>query len=468
MGAALASADGAFSASAVGAWARPMSEASTIFALSSAPGRAAVAVFRISGPAARDALARIAGLPAPAPRRAVRALLREPATGEVLDEAIAIWFPGPASYTGEDMAELQVHGGRAVIEAVGLALGRLDGLVPAEPGAFTRRAFLAGKLDLTRIEAIADLIAAETEAQRRQAQRQAGGALAALYDRWREELVRALAHLEAAIDFPDEDLPDSISEAAARAIDRLAAAIDRHLADDRRGERLRDGVSIAILGPPNVGKSSLLNHLAGRDAAIVSPYAGTTRDVIEVHLDLGGYPAIVADTAGLRPPGDAVEAMGIARARARAEAADITVVLLEAGRLDDIDPVLAARIDADAIVAANKTDLAPVAPGTVIGGRPVRPISVRTGAGLDDLVAALAEAVAGKAALGADPGPTRMRHRLALEACRESLDRARGAGEAALQAEDLRVALFALGRITGRVDVEDLLDVIFRDFCIGK
>ena len=444
--------------------AAPVSAAPTIFALSSAPGRAAVAVFRVSGPGARRCLARVAGIAAPRPRRAARARLRDPATGEVLDEAIAIWFAAPRSYTGEDMAELHVHGGRAVIEAVGLALGRLDGFAPAAPGEFTRRAFLAGKLDLTQVEAIADLIDAQTEAQRRQARRQAGGALAALHDGWRAELTGTLAHVEAAIDFPDEDLPDGLERAVEDRIARVAAAIESHLADGNRGERLRDGVSIAILGPPNVGKSSLLNHLAGRAAAIVSPHAGTTRDVVEVHLDLGGYAAILADTAGLRAAGEGVEAEGVARARARAAAADIRLVLLDAAALDAVDPAP----DEDTIVAANKIDLAPLPDGASVGGAPVLPISVRTGEGLDRLVAALGAAVAAKAALGADPAPTRLRHRLALEACRDSLARARSAGEAALVAEDLRAALRALGRIAGRVDVEDVLDAVFRDFCIGK
>ncbi len=445
-----------------------MKDLPTIFALSSAPGRAAIAVFRISGPRTRVALARIAGIEAPPPRRAVRARLRDPATGETLDEALAIWFPAPGSYTGEDMAELQVHGGRAVIEAVGLALGRLDGFVAAAPGEFARRAFSAGKLDLTQVEAIADLIDAETEAQRRQAQRQAGGALAALYDGWRAALTRTLAHVEAMIDFPDEDLPADIDRTLGGEIAALSTAIAGHLADGRRAERLRDGVSIAILGPPNVGKSSLLNHLAGRDVAIVSPHAGATRDVIEIHLDLGGYPALVADTAGLREAGDEIEAEGVARARARAEAADVRVMMIDAAAL------AAGAADADpepgdnAVIVANRIDLTPVPAGATIFGKPVLPVSVKTGEGLDDLVAALGALVAEQAALGVDPGPTRMRHRLALEACRKSLACAQAANEVALVAEDLRAALHALGRINGRVDVEDLLDVIFGDFCIGK
>ncbi len=442
---------------------RAVNAAPTIFALSSAPGRAAIAVFRVSGPGARQCLDRIAGIAAPVPRRAVYAYLRDPQTEEILDEAIAIWFPAPGSYTGEDMAELHVHGGHAVIEAVGLALGRLDGFAPAAPGAFTRRAFLAGKLDLTRVEAIADLIDAQTEAQRRQARRQAGGALEALYEGWRADLTAALAHVEAVIDFPDEDLPDGIEDAIADRLARLAAEVESHLADGNRGERLRDGVSVAILGPPNVGKSSLLNRLAGREAAIVSPLPGTTRDVIEVPLDLGGYPAILADTAGLRAPGEEIEAEGVARARATGAQADIRLVLVDAASLDAAAPVP----DDDTIVAANKIDRARLPDGARLHGVPVLPISVRTGAGLDLLIATLGAAVADKAALGVAPGPTRTRHRLALESCRDSLARARTAGEAALAAEDMRAALHALGRITGRVDVEDGLDAVARDCSSG-
>ena len=439
----------------------------TVFALSTARGRGAIAVFRVSGPAAGDALESLTGLGAPAPRRAIRVEIREPATGEVLDDGLALWFPGPASYTGEDVAELHVHGGRAVIEAVGLALGRIDGLVPAGPGEFTRRAFAAGKLDLTQVEAIADLVDAETEAQRRQARRQAGGALAALYESWRAALIGALAHLEAVIDFPDEDLPQEAEAAVAETIARLARDVAGHLADARRGERLRDGVAVAVLGPPNVGKSSLVNALARRDAAIVAAEAGTTRDAIEVHLDLGGLPATAIDTAGLREAAGEIEAEGIRRALARAEDADLRLVMLDAR-----DPVpgaaLARLIDGDALVALNKTDLRRSPPPASVAGRPAVALSVRTGDGLDALIARLTDAVAERTASGAAPVPTRLRHRLALESCLAALRRAAGQEIPELRAEDLRAAAAALGRLTGRVGVEDVLDAIFRDFCIGK
>ena len=438
-----------------------------MFALSTAPGRSAIAAFRITGPRAGAALELLTGLAAPEPRRAVRVAIRDPDTGETLDDGLALRFPAPASYTGEDLVELHVHGGRATVEAVGLALGRIPGLVPAEPGDFTRRAFLSGKLDLTRVEAVADLIDAGTEAQRRQALRQAGGALAALYDGWRADLIGALAHLEAVIDFPDEDLPPEVEAEIAETVAALVRDVARHLADARRGERLRDGVAVAVLGPPNVGKSSLVNALARRDAAIVSPHAGTTRDVIEIRLDLGGYPAILADTAGLREAAGAIEEEGIRRALDRAENADLRLVMLDA-RAPDPDASLAGLIGGDALVVLNKTDLRATPPPARVAGADALPVSVRTGAGLEALVDRLRLAVEERAASGASPAPTRLRHRLALEACLAALERARAQAVAELRAEDLRAAAAALGRIVGRVGVDDVLDAIFRDFCIGK
>ena len=439
----------------------------TVFALSTAPGKSAIAVFRITGPAAGAALERLTGLAAPEPRRAMRVDVRDPGTGEILDDGLALWFPGPASYTGEDLAELHIHGGRATIEAVGLALGRIDGLAPAEPGDFTRRAFAAGKLDLTQVEAIADLIDAETEAQRRQARRQASGALAALYDGWRGDLIGALAHLEAYIDFPDEDLPAEGEAAIAGAIAGLARGVARHLADARRGERLRDGVAVAVLGPPNVGKSSLVNALARRDVAIVAPEAGTTRDAIEIHLDLGGLPATVIDTAGLRDAAGAIEAEGVRRALVRAGNADLILAMLDA-RAPVPDAALAALIGDDALVVLNKTDLCDAPPPASVAGVAAIAVSVKTGAGLDRLIERLGLAVAQRTASGAAPAPSRIRHRLALEACLAALERAQDQTVAELRAEDLRAAAAALGRITGRLGVEDVLDAIFRDFCIGK
>ncbi|SDE85862.1 tRNA modification GTPase [Rhodospira trueperi] len=445
----------------------------TLFALSTAPGRAGVAVIRVSGPNAGAALCALTGRAAPPePRRATRARFRDPATGETLDDGLVLWFPGPASYTGEDMAELHGHGGRATIRALLDALAVLPGLTPAEPGAFTRRAFDAGKLDLTAVEALADLIDAETAAQRRQALRQKDGALARLVEGWRERLVRALAHLEATIDFSDEDLPETLLPSLLDDVAALEADIAAHLAEPPRGERLRDGVHVAVLGPPNAGKSSLVNALARREAAIVSAIAGTTRDVVEVHLDLDGFPVVLADTAGLRDSADVIEQEGVRRAHARAEAADLRLLLLDGGVEDPLDPAVAPLVaDAETLVVLNKTDLRGAAPFPILpGGRAPLPLSLATGAGLQALLSMLTERVRSQSETGAaaPPALTRARHRHALEETRDALARAREAPLPELVAEDLRLAARALGRLTGRVDVEDLLDVIFGDFCIGK
>jgi tRNA modification GTPase len=438
----------------------------TIFALSSAPGRAAVAVLRVSGPAAGAAIGALTGREPPEPRFA--ALRRLSWAGETIDQALVLWFAGPRSETGEDMAEFHLHGGRAVVAATLEALARLPGLRPAGPGEFTRQAFDNGKLDLTAAEAIADLVEAETEAQRRQALRQAGGALQRLYDGWRDTLLRCLARLEAAIDFPDEDLPSGISAEASADILRLQKEITLHLVN-RRGENLRTGFSIAILGAPNAGKSSLLNFLARREAAIVSTRAGTTRDVIEVHLDLAGYPVILADTAGLRAARDEIEAEGVRRARERAAHADLKLLLFDSAQWPAVDAETAALVDGDSLLVVSKSDLAPGLPESAeLAGRPAMAISVVTGNGTERLLAALQAAVVERLAPGEAPALTRLRHRQALEECAATLARAGAAGPPELAAEDLRLATRALGRITGRVDVEDVLDVIFREFCIGK
>jgi tRNA modification GTPase len=443
----------------------------TIYALSTAPGRAGVAVIRISGPQAADALTALCGADLPRARTAFLRKLRD-AEGMLLDEGMVLWFPRPHSFTGEDVVELQVHGGRAVLAALFEALARLPGLRLAEPGEFSRRAFENGKLDLTEAEGLGDLINAETEAQRKQALRQMQGALGQLYEGWRNQLTRALAHLEADIDFPDEDLPAGVAAEVMPQIARLRAEIAAHLADNRRGERLRDGLMVAILGAPNVGKSSLLNALAQREAAIVSEIPGTTRDVIEVHLDLGGYPVILADTAGLRDSADAIENEGVARALKRAEAADLKLVVLDATK-KTVPKETLALIDMDAIVVANKTDAASIPAGYEINGRPVLGVSVRNGAGMSALLDALEKDVVARIGMTGSATLTRARHREALTDCVAALDRfltgnGRNNPAPELAAEDVRLAARALGRITGRIDVEDLLDVIFRDFCIGK
>ena len=438
-----------------------MDEPDTVFALSTAPGRAGIAVIRLSGPGAAAALMALAGT-VPPPRHAQRIRVRDPAGGEAIDEGLALYFPAPRSVTGEDVAELHVHGSRAVVAAVLACLGRL-GLRPAEPGEFTRRAFLNGKLDLSAVEGLADLVAAETAAQRRQALRQLDGALGRLAERWRARLLSAQARLEAAIDFPDEDLPAGLWDAARGEAAALVAEIAAHLGDDHRGERLREGVMVAVLGPPNAGKSSLVNALARRDVAITAAASGTTRDVIEVALDLGGYPVTLADTAGLRDAVDPVEAEGVRRTRARAAAADLKLVLYDATRPEELD-ALAGLIDANALVIANKSDLLPAGAAPPAG----LALSVATGAGMAALLARLGAEVARRLDAGAAPLVTRARHRAALDECCTALRRFDGAPLPELAAEELRAAARALGRITGRVDVEDMLDRVFAEFCIGK
>ena len=399
---------------------------------------------------------------------AVLRRFRKPRSGESIDRGLALWFPAPESATGEDVAEFHIHGGPAVVAALADALAALPGLRPAEPGEFTRRAFVAGRLDLTEAEGIADLIAAETEAQRRQALRQMEGGLHTLYEGWRGSLLEAMAHVEATLDFSDQDLPD---DAAAVVDPRLAALeteIAAHLDDDRRGERLRAGFSVAILGAPNAGKSSLLNRLAGRAAAIVSARAGTTRDVIEVHLDIAGWPVTIADTAGLRESTDEVEGEGVRRALAQAESADLALVVLDGACWPAVDRRSLALASDAALLVLNKIDLLPGAPPATVEGRAALPVSCRTGAGIDTLVASLAAAIERRYPIAAEPALTRARHRQALADCRAALARGRAQPADERLAEELRLAATALGRITGRVDVEDMLDIVFRDFCIGK
>jgi tRNA modification GTPase len=400
----------------------------------------------------------------------MRARFVERVAGEVIDDGLVLFFPGPASVTGEDVVELHLHGSRAVLEAVTAVLAAQPGCRLAEPGEFTRRAFEHGKLDLTEAEAVADLVAAETSAQRRQALRQLEGELGRLYDTWRGQLLQAGALVEAVIDFPDEGLPETLDAAARETVAALIDEIDRHLADNRRGEIMRDGVSVAIVGPPNVGKSSILNVLAQRDAAITSSIAGTTRDVIEVRLDLAGYPVILADTAGLRVGGDMVEEEGVRRARARAAEADLTLLVLDVTRPAEIAG-LAEVADHAAILLANKLDLlAERDRAASLAKLPTGalPISALTGEGMLVLLDHLASAVKQRFAEQSGPVLTRARHRAALAECVAALRRSLSAVLPELAAEDLRLAIRALGRITGRVDVEDILDIIFRDFCIGK
>ncbi len=439
---------------------------STIFALASAPGRAGVAVFRFSGPGAGQALKELCR-PAemPEPRTAAVRAIVDPRTNETIDRGLALWFPAPHSFTGEDVAELHLHGGRAILNAVIESARALPDCRMAEPGEFTRRAFEHGKMDLTEAEAIADLVDAETAAQRRQALRQLDGELGGLYRGWAEKLKHCLAHIEADIDFSDEDLPPGIVEQRHNDIQTVIDGLKAHLDDRHRGERLREGFTVAILGPPNAGKSSLLNALARREAAIVDPTPGTTRDVIEVHLDLGGYPVTLADTAGLRESADAVESEGVRRALARAEHADFKILVFDGAKWPALDEKTQELKDENALTLVNKKDLIPP---DVPSAPDVLFVSALTGEGLKELAKRLIHAIDMRFTAAGQPSLTRARHRAALEECLEHLKRARYAPETELCAEDMRLAVRALGRITGHVDVEDVLDVIFRDFCIGK
>jgi tRNA modification GTPase len=443
----------------------------TIFALSSGRPPAAIAVIRICGPLAAFALEEMIGR-VPKPRRAALARVRDPASKEVIDEGLALWFPSPHSETGEDMAELQIHGGRAVIAAMLAALGRLPGLRQAQAGEFTRRAFENGRMDLTAVEGLADLIAAETQAQRRQAYEHLKGLLGERAESWRERLIKALALVEAGIDFSDED--DVPKESIAQALELvrpLAAEIES--AYSVRGERLREGLRVAIAGPPNAGKSTLFNRLARREAAIVSPYPGTTRDVLELHLDLGGFPVTALDTAGIRATDDPVEQEGVRRASDQAARADLVLWLLDAtAPASQATCMLHAALAPDAVVwtIVNKIDLLPQARG-LPGGESARYfVSSTTGAGIDKLVDAIAHFC--ERYFSAEPAlVARERQRAQLEECARALrgaQAAAGEGREEIVAEQLRLGARALGKLLGRVDVEDILEVIFRDFCIGK
>lgn len=392
----------------------------------------------------------------PQPRRATLASLRDPATGVPIDAALIIWFPAPTSFTGEDVAELHVTGGPAVAAAALAALAAVPGLRLAEPGEFTRRAFDNDKLDLTQAEGLADLIEAETEAQRLQALRQASGGLKSLAENWHLRLMGVLAEIEASLDFgeDEEDVSARMTADQVPVIAALAAEIEKHLARHTFAERLRRGINIVVIGAPNTGKSSLINVLARRDVAIVSPEAGTTRDLIEVHLDLGGVPAVLVDTAGLRETADGIEAEGVRRARERAAEADIVLHLVAPGE----------TAQAGAIAAVSKADL--LDPGAR-GGAALE-ISSMTGEGLDDLEALLAERAGALAGAGEDALVTRERQRSALADCAAALHEAAFETDIVLRAEALRTAMNALGKLTGRVNVEAVLDIIFSRFCVGK
>ncbi|KAM3619584.1 uncharacterized protein V6R79_010459 [Siganus canaliculatus] len=475
-----------------------LADADTIFALSSGHGRCGVAMVRASGPVSATALSCMAGLThgLPPPRKALLRSITHPQSKEVLDRGLVLWFPAPHSFTGEDSVEFHIHGGPAVITAVLQALGSVPGMRPAEAGEFTRRAFQAGKLGLTEVEGLGDLIHAETEAQRRQALRQMSGELGHLYRDWSHRLKRCLAHVEAFIDFSEDELiEDGVLNQVDRSVCDLRAEMEQHLRDERRGERLRSGVQVVIAGATNAGKSSLLNKLCQRPAAIVSPIAGTTRDVVETALDIGGFPVVLSDTAGLRESPDLVEMEGVRRARERVEQADLTLVVVDCTDLPSDTQQTAAFLHSHLrsvlqtqeqsetdkfLLVLNKTDLLPEEQQqklhrelSCVSGLPaVSLISCHTNEGLQEFLSALhssVKALCGDPLVGA-PTLTQARHRAHLQQCFAALaqyQRYRDI-DLALAAEGVRLALTSLGRITGRVGAEEILDIIFKDFCIGK
>lgn len=408
---------------------------------------------RLSGSLCHRTIAALCSGQVPEPRRASLRRLHDD-DGAVLDRAMVLWMPGPGTYTGEDTAELFLHGGRAVTEGVAMALVGL-GLRPAEPGEFTRRAFLNGRMDLVEAEAVHDLIFAETEAQRRQALRQLDGELGRVYRDWSDRLRFMLAQQEALIDFPDEDLPPEVEAELVATLMSLRSDVAAHLNDARRGEKLREGLVFAIVGPPNVGKSSLINALAERDVAIVSSIPGTTRDALEARVVLGGVPVTLVDTAGLRETADAIEAEGVRRALVRAEDADLIVEVSDSGHFADEPASLR-------IMVANKSDLGQPAQAGAVA------VSALTGDGLDVLRDRLAVAARTMTETAGPPPLTRARHRAALLEALDRLDTAIETDLPELRGEDLRLALRAIGRIVGHVGVEDILDTLFGQFCIGK
>jgi tRNA modification GTPase len=444
----------------------------TIFALSSGRPPSAISIVRVSGPRAGAALTSLAGQ-VPLPRMATRGLLRD-AEGQPIDDAVVLWFPEPASTTGEDVAEFHVHGGRAVLAALFAALSGFAEVRPAEPGEFTRRAFENGKLDLTEAEGLDDLIHADTDRQRRQALRQLKGLLGDKARDWRARIIEASALIEAGIDFSDEgDVPAELMAPAVAKIKPLLGEIQEVLAAQGRSERLREGLVVAIAGPPNVGKSTLMNQLAQREVAIVSPHAGTTRDIIEVQLDLDGYPVTVIDTAGIRETDDPVEQEGVRRARARAAEADLVLWMIDAQHeqpQESAAPVWTVRnkIDLDAVRGDS-----PKPRQTTAAGQKRRPgsnfgISASRGDGIPELISALVAFARDYLGSGEDSLISRVRQRQLLQETADSLQRSLMRKGEELAAEELRAAAYSLGRLLGRVDVEDILDAIFRDFCIGK
>jgi tRNA modification GTPase len=442
-----------------------MMTADTIFALATPPGKSGVAIIRVSGPMSK-AVAGALGAGQDVAAGQVRYAAMHKPSGELIDKGLVLFFKAPHSFTGEDVLEFQLHGSMAVIREISNILADLPGMRPAEPGEFSRRAFLNGKMDLLEVEGLADLIAAETPRQKQQAQRQMAGGLSGYYADLRAQMVRALAMLEAYIDFPDEEIPESVLEGLAADIEGLKSAIGATLTSQKNGERLREGMRVVILGAPNAGKSSLLNTIAKKDAAIVSHKAGTTRDVIEVHMDIAGFPVILADTAGLRESGDDIEEEGIRRAISRAGDADLKLLVF-----DGQNPVLDAKTitlkEYNSLIIINKIDITDKG-SLKLPFDNVITISAKTGEGLDKLLSALEQSVIRFFSSQEAPVITRQRHRSLLQAALGHLERFAPGAPLELSCENLRLAAQSVGKITGKIQVDELLDVIFKQFCIGK
>lgn len=434
----------------------------TIFALASAPGKAGVAVLRISGSDAFNCLNQLTNEALPETRKAVLRNLVNPETGQLIDQAIVLTFTAPNSFTGENIVELHIHGSRAVINILIKLLSNINNFRLASPGEFAKRAFLNGKMDLTAAEGLADLIESETLMQQQQAIRQVQGELANLYNSWKHKLIRSLALIEAYIDFPEDDIPAAVITEVNQIVTSMKDTLYSYLNDDNRGEILRRGIMVAIIGAPNVGKSSLLNYLAQREVAIVSNIAGTTRDVIEVNLDLAGYPVTIADTAGIRESIDIIEQEGVSRALARAQNADIKILMLSSCDQSSFEQEILTLADKNTIILINKIDQQEAVLEGAVN------ISVKENIGLDEFLAHLAKMIDEKFSPANEPLLTRARHRQFLNLCYEHLSRFDLNNHLELACEDLRLASRALGQIVGVIDVETILDEIFINFCIGK
>ena len=442
----------------------------TIYALSSGPGISGIAVIRISGELTQEVVKKVTGLKMPEPRVATLRKFNKINTNELIDEGIIIWFPGPESYTGEDLAEFHVHGSRAVIRALQDTISEIKNCRIAEPGEFTKRAFQNGKINLLKAESIADLISSETEIQRKQAIKIMNGKSSDKFNSLREKILKVLAHIEAKIDFPDEDLPDNIYLEIKKTTKYVLDEIDNILKDERVGERIREGLKIAIVGPTNAGKSSLLNYLSKREVAIVSEIAGTTRDVIEVHLNLDGYPVIISDTAGIRDSHDEIEKKGIKLAIKNAEEADLRLVVIEPKNLD-FTGFLKDLFDKNSILVINKSDLLERNIDDQIKKMDHILISIKKNSNLNNLISKIKKKLQSKFINSEDIFITRERHRQHLIKCSEHLKNfnlKNNSDDIDKGAEDLRLATRHLGIIVGKVDIEEILGSIFNDFCIGK